>query len=196
MIRYVKGPVAFINKDNIVIDVSGIGYQVYVGQPKDFTLETEVQLHTYQVVRENILDLYGFSTLDELEIFELLLTLPKIGPKSAATIMAQADLTLLKEAVLNEDPSHLSKMSGMGKKTAEKVVVGLKDKFEDLGFTSSDSDETNIAKTGFQTDAIDALVALGYPQADARKAILNLPPTTANTNEAVAAALKALSQSS
>lgn len=196
MIRYLKGQVAYINADNLVLDVNGVGYQVYVGRPNDFTLEKTIQLHTYQVVRETALDLYGFISLDELEIFELLLGLPKIGPKSAASIMAQADLPLLKEAVLNNDPNHLSKLSGMGKKTAEKVVAGLKDKFEDLGFTALSGAVANEDKLGFQTDTIDALVTLGYPQADARKVVLNLPENITNTNEAVSAALKVLSQGS
>ena len=196
MIRHIAGTVSSHSTDSIVVDVVGVGYLIYVSKPQDFPVDSEVTLHTHQAVRETALDLYGFTTLDELDTFELLLGLPKIGPKSAAQILAQADLELLVEAVSNEDPAHLSKLSGIGKKTAEKVVAGLKDPFEDRGYGVAGTEGVGQSTTtGFQADAVDALVALGYPQAAARKVVQNLSPEITSTNEAVSAALKELSQS-
>lgn len=196
MIRHIAGTVSYIGDTYIVVDVSGIGYLIYVGTPSAYTLEKKVKLHTYLTVRETALDLYGFGSLDELATFELLLGLPKIGPKSAAQILANADLPLLQSAVVHNDPTHLSKMSGIGKKTAEKIVMGLKDKFEMMDFSGPDGDTFNqqSVSASFQTDAIDALISLGYPQSEARKSVQALPETITNTNDAVKEALKLLSK--
>lgn len=196
MIRQLSGTVASHTSDSIVIDVHGVGYLVYTSRPgTEFTIGSEITLHTYLAVRETALDLYGFELLDELEIFTILISLPKIGPKSAAQILAQAEITLLKEAVHNEDPSYLSKMSGIGKKSAEKIVAGLKEKFEalDMDIVGADVGGSGGGPTGFESDTIDALIALGYPPNDARKAVHQLPPTIENANEAVREALKLLS---
>lgn len=195
MIRHISGKIAHTSNTAVVVDVSGVGYLVHVSSPTSFKLEQTVKFHTHHAIRETASDLYGFITLDELEIFELLLTLPKIGPKSAAQILGQADIELLKTAVLNNDPSHLSKMAGIGKKTAEKVVVGLKDKFEDLGMALAGSESSNLTTQSFQTDAIDALISLGYPQSEARKVVQQLPPDIINANDAVRESLKELGKS-
>ncbi len=195
MIRHIVGKVAHQSINSIVVDVRGVGYLVFVNQPSQFSLDTDVKLHTHHAIRETTSDLYGFTTLDELELFELLLGLQGIGPKSAAQILTQADLTLIKTAINNDDPAHLSKMSGMGKKTAEKVVLGLKDKVADLGWGTTDSDGLGSEKTtDWQSDAIDALISLGYPQSDARKTVQNLSPEINSANDAIKAALKELGQ--
>jgi Holliday junction DNA helicase RuvA len=193
MIRHINGTIADITEGQVVIDVHGIGYLVYVGvSPEHFTLEQEIKLHTYMAVQERAQDLYGFQSRDELELFTILLTIPKVGPKSAMQIMQKADVELLKTSVLSEDPSHLSKMSGIGKKTAEKIVLGLKDKFENFAgaYVNSSGEETPLPP--YTVDAVDALIALGYPQSDARKAIQQLPDTVTTANEAVREALKEL----
>ena len=197
MIRQLSGIVASHTINSIVIDVNGVGYLVYTSVPgTQFKIGSTVTLHTYLAVRETALDLYGFVLLDELEIFELLLKLPKIGPKSAAQILAQADIELLKEAVRNEDPTYLSKMSGIGKKSAEKIVAGLKEKFEAMDMDIIGAGTTGavgVGKDSFSSDTIDALIALGYQPNDARKAVQQLPPDTKNANDAVREALKLLS---
>lgn len=195
MIRHIRGTVTDITDGQVVVDVAGVGYLLFVNAAgSHFTLETEVKLFTYMAVRETALDLYGFQTRDELELFTILLTLPKIGPKSALQILRQADLELLKSAVLSQDASHLSKMSGIGKKTAEKIVLGLKDKFEDFvgAYNTTGSVDGTSAQAPYTADAIDALIALGYPQADARKAIQQLPSDITTATQAVHAALKDL----
>lgn len=199
MVRQIRGVVAYTEEAAVIIDVHGVGYLVHVSiPPTQFPIGAEMQLFTHLAVRENALDLYGFIDRDTLEIFELLLTLPKIGPKSALQILSQADITLLKHAVRNEDASYLSKMSGIGKKSAEKIVVGLKEKFEDWDintaqFSEADDSET---ETSYARDTIDALIALGYPADDARRAvrqIANEHTDVQTSPDALKIALKRLS---
>lgn len=181
------GTVADLALGNVVLDVSGVGYLVAV-RPTDaleFRVGTTLSLHTYLAVREDALDLYGFTSRDDLAVFELLIELPKIGPKSALAILSQASTELLKKAVASQDAAYLSKMSGMGKKTAEKIVQGLKDKFEDDGTTG--------AAHSADGDVIDALLALGYSEREARAAVPKLDPD-ADTNARVKQALRLLSR--
>ena len=179
----------------MVVEVGGLGYLVHTNCPvKTNKLNQEVTFYTHLAVRENALDLYGFSSPDELQMFELLLTLNKIGPKSALQIMVQADLAVLKKAIATEDAPYLTKLSGIGKKTAENIVIGLKDRVTDTEMytkqTTTPDDQQNIS------DIIDALIALGYPQRDARSVVQKLndenPELLSNSNATLTAALKQL----
>lgn len=186
MIRMLRGTVADVAMGQVVLDVQGVGYLVSV-RPEDAgnaRIGSELSLFTYLAVREDALDLYGFSTRDDLAMFELLIDLPKIGPKSALAILSQANIELLKKAIVSDDAAYLSKMSGMGKKTAEKIVQGLKDKFE--GGT-----ETSLGERG-NSDTIDALIALGYSEREAREAVARLDPSLTDTNTRVKEALRSL----
>ena len=128
MIRKISGQITWVEATRVVVEVGGLGYMVHTNCPvKTGKLNQEVTFYTHLAVRENALDLYGFSSPDELEMFELLLTLNKIGPKLALQIMVQADLAVLKKAITTEDAPYLTKLSGIGKKTAENIVAGLKD---------------------------------------------------------------------
>ncbi len=196
MIRRLRGEIVSKTDQTVVLDVNGVGYLIHVPHIMNETTNTTVILHTYLAVRENALDLYGFTLLDELELFEQLLTLPKIGPKSALQILNQADLTLIKTAVANNDAVHLSKMSGMGKKTAEKVVAGLVELYEKHGMMLTPGTPTSTVTSGNINDTIDALIALGYPESDARRAVQNIletEPEHLETNAILKAALKLLS---
>lgn len=196
MIRQLHGTVAGHTPSSVVVMIAGVGYLVHTSTPgTQFPIGSEITLHTYLAVRETALDLYGFQLLDELDVFELLISLPKIGPKSAAQILAQADIALLKEAVRNNDPTYLSKMSGIGKKSAEKIVAGLKEKFEAVGYDTGEAlaGTYGAGQSDHASDTIDALIALGYQPNDARKAVSQLPPTIENANEAVREALRLLS---
>lgn len=189
MIAELTGTVVDHTEGAIVLNVGGIGYLVNVSKiPAHIDSEKALTLYTHLAVRENAMDLYGFGTKDERAMFELLITLPKVGPKSAMQIMSQADIELLREAVGKEDASYLSKMSGIGKKTAEKIVVELKDKL-DLDILP-DTDGNG----GTDTDAVDALEALGYSPKAARDALAQLPEDITGTNERIKAALKHLSK--
>lgn len=194
MIRQISGVVTDIGNSFVVVDVGGVGYLIHTNSPSSHLLDTPTRLFTYLAVRENSLDLYGFQDRDTLEIFELLIDLPKIGPKSALQILTQADISLLREAVRNDDPGYLSKLSGIGKKSAEKIVSGLKDKFEKHGYEDASIGTTNTAPT-HTSDTIDALIALGYPAMDARRIVLEIAtsdPSLSSSAETIKIALKLL----
>lgn len=187
MIAQITGRIIAAPEGAVVIDAGGIGYLVHVtkaaSRPQS---DKQVTLFTHLAVREHALDLYGFWDSEELLWFEHLLTLPKIGPKSALQILGAADVTLIKHAVARNEPDYLAKMSGVGKKTAEKIVAGLKD-------TLGEWVETEEPHNPEATDVIDALVALGYARKDARAAVKALPPELSGTSKRVAEALKVLS---
>ncbi len=196
MIRQIQGIVVDTHPTHIVIDVHGLGYLVYTTAKTSCALGEKVTLYTHLAVRETALDLYGFTKRDELAFFELLLTLPKIGPKSALQILSQADVPILQSSIISQDAVHLSKMSGISKKTAEKIVLGLKDAFDNIAYTDDQqkSAATN-SQSGFTSDTIDALITLGYPQSDARKAVQQLladKPHITKVNEAIKEVLKIL----
>ncbi|MEX0930977.1 MAG: Holliday junction branch migration protein RuvA [Candidatus Paceibacterota bacterium] len=197
MIRQINGEIVYCSEQKVVVNVAGIGYEVRISEPAEqFIIGTEVTFYTYLAVRENALDLYGFSNYDSLEIFELLITLPKIGPKSAQQILSQAETGLLKQAVLNGDPEYLSKMSGIGKKSAEKIVTGLKEKFDEHDDNEPLRSATTDSLVPYARDTIDALVSLGYSQQEARNAVRHIEreqPQITHSTEALKAALKMLS---
>lgn len=160
MIRSLQGTVAAAGENTMTVVVGGIGYLVYTPKVRA-VLGEEVFLHTHLVVRETVLDLYGFFDEASLTFFELLMTIPKIGPKSALQILTQADPTLLAEAITTRDATPLQKLAGMGKKTAENIVNHLAEKIDLLPTTLAHVTFTS-SLTPAQADAIDALITLGY----------------------------------
>lgn len=186
MIRHIHGTILEQNLLSVVIDVQGIGYLIRTPSALDTHVPGDtLSLYTYLAVRENALDLYGFLTKEELEMFELLIALPKIGPKSAMQIMSQADVTLLRKAALSGDATYLSKISGIGRKSAEKIVIGLRDKLGAEDLLPGEHMEGDH-------DVVDALITLGYSQKEARDVLQKLDPELTDTNERIKAALKML----
>jgi holliday junction DNA helicase RuvA len=187
MIAKLKGTIEFLRDNYAVVDVGGVGYKVFV------TLHTfgkiagksEIETYTHTYVREDTLALYGFLTLEELEMFELLITISGIGPKAAMGILSIADPKTVQTAVLNEDPSILTKVSGVGKKTAERVILELKNKFSDLSVHEK-------AQVSMDSDALEALVAMGYSVSEARETLKLVPADITDIGERVKAALKNL----
>ena len=182
------GTVADIRPLHVVLLSNGVGYLVAVKDSARFSHGDQAELHTHLAVRENAMDLYGFDTKDELEMFEQLLRLPKIGPKSAMQILVQADLELLKKSIISGDATYLSKMSGIGKKSAEKIVTGLRDIFE------QETAGTPHALNSSDGDVVDALMALGYSQRDSLNALQKLSPDIADTKDRIKEALKQVSK--
>ncbi len=191
MISYLRGLIRYksshIKKDNFaVIDVVGVGYKVFM--PDSFLNQLivghEVEAFIYTQVAETALDLYGFATLEELDFFELLLTISGIGPRSALDILRKAKLEDLVRAVETGNHEVLSKVSGVGPKTAEKIVIGLKGK---LGGGFSVGTEKWNDDFG---DALEALMSLGYSSNDARLALGQTQSTDAG--EKIKEALKLL----
>jgi len=170
------------------VETNGIGYKVFLPQVFFLTLKPnqDVSLVTHTYVREDQLTLYGFQTLPDLEFFELLLTVSGVGPKSALGIMSLSGLEMIKSAIVSGDAGVFTKVSGIGRKTAERVIVELKEKLKD------ETDSTPVARE--HSDAMDALIALGYNQQQAREALQSVPKNVANLQEKVKIALKALSK--
>lgn len=190
MIRRLTGTVVEVSDITAIIDVRGIGYLV-ASPHASSNLERNqtVSLYTHLVVRETVLDLYGFVSESELEMFEILLGVPKVGPKSALQILGQATPHLLREAAEKNDPAYLQKLSGIGKKTSENIVQYLQQKLDMLIITA-EQDTTELNQT--QTDAMDALIALGYEATAARNVIKELANPDSTTNSLVKEALKRL----
>lgn len=180
MIRLLTGEIASVADGYVTIVVNGVGYLVGSStKTTNFKVGENVTLHTHLAVRETALDLYGFLSLSELDLFELLLLVPKIGPKSALQVLNQASPTLLLEAIGKKDAAYLHKLSGIGKKTSENIVQFLHDKVEGMAFASDFVSGGSL--TDAQTDAIDALVSLGYDLTTARETVKALDEhTTAN----------------
>ena len=192
MISCLSGTVRHKGLNALVVDVSGVGYKVLV------TTETALEvapsspifLWTHLVVRETSLELFGFLDKETLDTFELLITISGIGPKSALSILNVATPSMLRQAVASGDTTYLTRVSGIGKKNAEKIVLELKDK---LKITKEDA-STSSAQVRAEGDALEALVSLGYNERDAREALKRVPKETEGASERVKAALKLLSR--
>jgi len=188
MIRLLEGQIAVESLGGLVISVGGVGYYVHTIKKIPCVIGTTLRLHTHLAVRETALDLYGFQTETELKFFELLLTIPKIGPKSALQILDQADVKLMAEAINLQDASHLSKFSTISLKTAEKIISALKDKVEIFTIPPSSSEKETDQN---YTDAFDTLITLGYNPSSIRQ-VLGAINTQASTSSIVKQALKEL----
>lgn len=189
MISRLTGTIVHFDPKFIVLDVSGVGYKVAVSPDIMTRLDKKgpVTLWTYLAVRENALDLYGFNSLSELNFFELLNTISGIGPKTAMGILNVASVHSLETAIQTGDTSHLTKVSGIGKKVAEKIVLELKDKIlETAGSAESQATMKNDA------DALEALKSLGYSPTEARDVLKQIPKTITKTNDKIKEALKIL----
>lgn len=185
MISYLSGKIIDSNLKYVTVLVNGVGYKVFTNNPYlESEIGKEIELFTYLAVRENALDLYGFKTKAEITFFELLLTVSGIGPKSALTILSLASPSTLSKAIKTGDSSSLVKISGIGKKNAEKIVLELKDK----------NIESNEKEEGIESDidTIEALSALGYSERDIRDALKNVEEKT--TQDKIRQALKILNR--
>lgn len=189
MITQLSGNITFTGNNYVVLDVAGVGYKVHVSLDTLRALTKErqhaVSLWTHLAVRETSLDLYGFLEQPELEFFEMLITISGIGPKSALGILSVAPIDTIKHAIASGDTSYLTKVSGIGKKNAEKIVVELRDK---LGGTHA------IAGTMLKEDAdvIAVLQSIGYSVKEARDALKGISKDTVGTSEKIKEALKQL----
>lgn len=191
MISYLRGRVLAKSLNHFTLDVHDVGYQVFAGEAFLNELKTgeAAEVFIHHQVREEASDLYGFKNAEDLELFELLLTVSGIGPKSALGILSIAAAADIKEAIVRGDANLLTKVSGIGKKTAERAVLELKTK---IGRTSGAILPGQTALTG--SDEIDALMALGYSLSDARAALNAVEPEIKDSGERVKAALKKMAR--
>lgn len=201
MYSYIRGPLAEIETDHIVIDVNGIGYNIYVPvNSYDYLpgLGEECKIHTYLHVREDAMILYGFLTKDDLELFKQLITVSGIGPKGAIGILSALSADDLRFAILAGDSKAISKAPGIGAKTAQRVILELKDKMslEDAFEKKSEHATTQHITSNNQVknDAVLALNALGYSSSESLKAVSKVDITpNMNVEDVLKQALKQMS---
>lgn len=188
MISFIRGRIINKGLNYAIIETHDIGYSVFVGETilNDLKIGAETELYTHHQIKEDASDLYGFKSLDDLELFELLLTVSGVGPKSALGVLSIATPNDIKEAIIRGDADLLTKVAGIGKKTAERLVLELKTKIMRIGGAAVTLN--SAAASG--SDEIDALMSLGYSLSEARAA-LNLVDANINDSGArVKAALK------
>ena len=190
MIAFIRGRVIVKRPSYVVVETGNIGYQIFAGETflNELSLGEETEMHIYHQVREEASDLYGFKRAGDLELFELLLSVSGIGPKSALGILNIADAEDIKEAIRRDDAALLTKVSGIGKKTAERLVLELKNKVVKLGVLSGPDGKHSLAGG----DELDALVSLGYSLLEARNALNELEGDITDSGERVKAALRRL----
>ena len=200
MISYIKGELVELTENAIVLDHDGMGFLIMMPASilaKLPAIGSELKVHTYLYVKEDALDLYGFLTKDDLKVFRLLITVSGIGPKGALAILSTMSPDDLRFAVLAGDSKTISKAPGIGSKTAQKLIIELKDKLKiedvldggaDVGYEpQSDMGDTAAA------EAVMALTALGYSSADATRAVRQVDGGADMDSEALLkAALKKL----
>lgn len=194
MISYVRGELTAVEKDKVIVDVGGVGYGVFMPEASMGLLPQigeEIKLHTYLNVREDAMQLFGFLTRDDLEIFRLLIGVSGIGPKGGLSILSKLSADDLRFAVLSGDAKAISSAPGIGKKTAEKVIIELKDKLnlEEMLEPKDVSSSAEVVGGGLageiQTEAVQALVALGYGSTESLRAVKKVDLEQAKTVEDV-----------
>ncbi len=202
MISYVRGKLASIEEDKAIIDVGGVGYGVYMPrQSLSFLPEagSEVKLYTYLNVKEDAMQLFGFLTRDDLEIFRLVIGVSGIGPKGGLNILSCMNPDELRFAIMSGDAKAISAAPGIGKKTAEKLIVELKDKvdIEDMLEHAAHGKEDRAsvmpsADSDMQAEAVQALAALGYGSAESLRAVKKVSPECETVEDILKEALKYL----
>jgi len=192
MIGSIKGKIILKTEKFLIVETGGVGYKISVSTDtlskvdalrlRSGQKDTPVSFWIHTHVREDALDLYGFLNREELEFFEMLINVSGIGPRSALTILGIASIETLRKAIGTGDTGYLTKVSGIGRKTAEKIVIELRDKI---------GEEKEGSSLQGELDALEALKSLGYSQNEAREALKKVS-SDANTNAKIRDALKIL----
>lgn len=177
MIAYVKGTLMTIQEQSVIVDVSGIGYEVICANPFAFqkSVSEDILIHTYYHVRDDAHQLYGFANEDEKYLFEKLISVSGIGPKSAITILGSVDVPQFIAAVEQEDEKYLTQFPGVGKKTARQIILDLKGKLTTLvTFESASNQGQQVKDMSYLNDVKEALLALGYTEKEIQSVIPQL----------------------
>jgi Holliday junction DNA helicase RuvA len=185
MIGSIRGKITLKTEKSLIVETSGVGYKVSVSPDtlsKAGKTGSETFLWIHTIVREDALDLYGFLNREELEFFEMLINVSGIGPKGALSILGIATIETLRKAISTGDTAYLTKISGIGRKTAEKIVIELREKI---------GEEKSGTSLQGELDAMEALKSLGYSQNEAREALKKVKADT-DTNTKIREALKIL----
>ncbi|MEM8530037.1 MAG: Holliday junction branch migration protein RuvA [Chloroflexota bacterium] len=176
MIASVRGTLLSIGMDHVVVEIGGLGLQVFVPQTVLSELNaigSEVRLHTYTHIREDALALYGFSFPEQRKLFEMVLSVTGIGPKVALSILSAAPIQEIQGAIVGSDTTRLSRIPGIGKKTAERLVLELKSKIDITGLPTPSA--ATPALMAANNELTEMLVSLGFSATEANAAIQSLP---------------------
>lgn len=191
MYEYIEGQFKGIFKDYVVVDHLGMGYRIYTSGNTMAAMPSmgeKTRLFLHQIVREDFIGLYGFHDRAELELFHLLLTVSGVGARSALSLLSIATPDNLKKALAFEDDALLLRAQGVGKKTASRIILELKDKFKKENLTAP---ERNVQISAIQMEALEALLALGYTQKEA-DTVLKTVKIDLSVEETIKQALKSL----
>lgn len=189
MIGYLSGNIKYIFGDEIILDVAGVGYRISLNTA-DLQIGAAAEFFIHTAVREDAINLYGFKTREAFELFENLLTVSGVGAKSAMAILSKISVAEFISAVANQDLNALTKLPGVGKKSAQRILLELKDKVKDLPVETVAQD---FISTSAMDDAAEALSALGYTSAEI-SAVFKTAPPNSGTEQLVKFALKELSR--
>lgn len=193
MIGYIRGTITAVFEDGCFIETGGIGYRVYISDRdrQDLRIGEEARLITYLAVREDALTLYGFLSQDAYDLFLLLISISKIGPRVAMGVLSAMKPEEFSLAVLNQDLGALTKLPGIGKKTAERLLLELKDKMGSLAGAAFDrSGGTAVPGDGAAAEAVAALCSLGYKPEEVQPVVNALAGTLSDPSALIGAALR------
>lgn len=193
MIAFVRGLLYEIHDDNVTIDCGSLGYKVFVPTISiTQQIGDEVLLHTYQHVKEDNISLYGFLDTKQLEIFKLCISVSGIGPKSGLGIVNQLSIEQIYTGIQREDYTVFTKVSGIGKKTAQRLVLELKDKIKDQDTSLSNLPvtESSIGEINIVSQAMEALTSLGYKRQEVERLVKGAAKTSDNVSEIIKIVLK------
>jgi len=196
MFHYIKGQLAMKFDGGVVIEASGIGYEIFVPDNSSAYLAKDgdiLMLYTAMIVREDDVSVYGFSEKESLQLFRKLMTVSGVGAKAALSVLSCMPLTELKKAIVFEDAKSLTIANGIGKKTAERIILELKDKLGNMGNISEAIQSADqIMQTDEKSEAVNALIALGYTKGEALSAMVTIADVGLSAEEYVKKALKQL----
>ena len=197
MIFYIKGILEYIGENFLIVECGGIGYKLFVSSKTISNMPNigdEVKIFTHMSVKDEVVSLFGFYMKEELDMFNKLITVSGVGPKAALAFLMQLSVEEIAVAIMSEDILTLSKTPGIGKKTAQRVILELKDKFktEDFILQKIDNDSiVNYSQSKFE--AVEALTSLGYSRSEALKAVSQVYSENLSTEALLKLALKKLS---
>ena len=193
MIGYLSGKIKFIFGEEIILDVNGVGYRISA-DTENLEIGAAADFFIYTAVKENAINLYGFKSRETFELFENLLTVSGVGAKSALAIVSKISVTEFAAAVANQDLNALVKLPGVGKKSAQRILLELKDKFKNLQLENVAQDfKTVQIKSSAVDEATEALSALGYTSAEI-STVLKRAPKNSSTEQLIKFALKELNR--
>lgn len=194
MIAFIKGKVEFKANSFIIVDVNGIGYKVFMAEStlEKIEINSNIKVFTYMRVMQDDISLYGFMTNEELAMFELLISVGGIGAKSAIVILSNIEPSQFALAVISDDVNTLKKLPGIGAKTAQRIILELKDKIKSEDAISENNDSKSIKLNQNAQDAIDALQVLGYSRYEIEKKLTNIDTNNLSVEEIIKQGLKIL----